>query len=202
MNTASLILEKMWTQRAKIFQRILPSKLESYKQTRAALKDRDISQDLEYQKNFNGFYKMRSKPAAWYQFYFGLLEREKHNADITVNYVARVIFEEMRTPKGNGRVEPSFSSKLVATIREDAPVYDSQVLSNLGIPPLRQNGPAEVRLEEALRIYQDIEAFYSEGIRTDVAEQLRAEFNRLFPSYSVFSQTKKLDLMLWQMRAT
>ncbi len=202
MNSTSLTLEKLWAHRAHIFQRILPSKLESYNKTRAMLNNRDVSKDRKYQKNFNDFYRMRSKPSEWYTFYFGLLEREKYNSDITVEDVARLTFEQMRTPKGNGRVEPSFSSKLVATIRDDAAVYDSQVLNNLGIPALRQNGPAEIRLDEALRICRDIQAFYSEGIRTDIAEQLRAEFDNLFPRYSGFSQTKKLDLMLWQMRSS
>jgi hypothetical protein len=202
VNSTSLTLEKLWAKRAQIFQRIMPSKLESYNKTRAMLNNRDVSKDREYQKNFNGFYRMRSKPAEWYSFYFSLLECEKDNSEVTVEYVARLTFERMRTPKGNGRVEPSFSSKLVATIRDDAAVYDSQVLDNLGIPALRQNRSAEIRLDEALRIYRDIQAFYSESIRTDIAEQLRAEFDSRFSKYAKFSQTKKLDLMLWQMRAS
>jgi hypothetical protein len=138
---------------------------------------------------------MGRRSAAWYQFYFGLLEGEKANRSISFEAVLGVTFETM-----GHRVEPSFSSKLVATIRPEAPIYDEVVRNNLGIPKPRYYKPAHARFSDALAAYKQIEGFYATALESDGFEKLKAEFDQKLPDYAHFTDTKKLDILLWQWR--
>jgi hypothetical protein len=99
-----------------------------------------------------------------------------------------------------GRVEPSFSSKLVATIRPEMPVYDSIVRNRLGIANPRHYKSAETRLADAEQAYDRIECFYACTLPTEEFAALKDEFDRCVPQFAHFTATKKLDILLWQWR--
>jgi hypothetical protein len=87
---------------------------------------------------------MRSKPVGWYQLFFGLLEKYKHNEDLKFEEVIREIFAKWN------EVHPSFTSKMIATINPTRPVYDKEVCKHLGVKG--SNAPnAESRLSAAIK---------------------------------------------------
>jgi len=150
------VINTVLRDRERILSRISPKKLADYDFTQTHLKSTNVATDLDYQRVYKSFYVMGRRSGTWYQFYFALLEREKLNRSITFEAVLRTTFENM-----GGRVEPSFSSKLVATIRPEAPIYDDVVRNNLGIAKPHYYKPARVRLLEALAAYKQIEGFYA-----------------------------------------
>src|SRR4030095_10765360 len=132
-----------------------------------------------YQRVYKRFYVMGRRSAQWYEFYFGMLEREKTHSDLRFEAVLTATFE------ATGRVEPSLSSKLLATVRPDAPVYDEYVRVNLGISKPRYYKPAKIRLADARTAYQRIEEFYADALPSDEFGSLRAEFDQSFPALAV-----------------
>ena len=42
----------------------------------------DVSADAEFQKSYNGFYRMRQRTADFYQTYYAFLEQNKGNPDL------------------------------------------------------------------------------------------------------------------------
>jgi len=189
------VINTVLRDRERILSRISPKKLADYDFTQTHLKSTNVATDLDYQRVYKSFYVMGRRSGTWYQFYFALLEREKLNRSITFEAVLRTTFENM-----GGRVEPSFSSKLVATIRPEAPIYDDVVRNNLGIAKPHYYKPARVRLLEALAAYKQIEGFYAVALKSDAFGTLKAEFDRRFPAFTHFTNTKKLDVLLWQWR--
>jgi hypothetical protein len=123
------------------------------------------------------------------------LEKEKRNHTLKFEDTLRAIFAETK-----GRVEPSFASKLVATCRPEAPVYDDWVCRNLGIRKPRAYKPPAVRLQDALEAYEKLIVFYREAMPSAIAGSLASEFDRRFPAFAHFTPVKKLDVLLWQMR--
>jgi hypothetical protein len=95
-------------------------------------------------------------------------------------------------------LEASFSSKLMATINPDKPVWDEFVLKNLGIikPPTYSKN----RIEKTVDVYKRIEHFYDEFLQTMECQELVAKFDMHFPNTKI-TKTKKVDLLLWQTRA-
>jgi len=123
------IIAKLLLDRERIFVRIRKKDkdLANYDLTQRMLQVTNAS-DLEYQRVYKSFYVVRQRSQQWYSDYFNLLEREKSNRDIVLAAVLRDIFSLTQ------RVEASFLSKLVHTIRPELPVYDDFVRGHLKLP--------------------------------------------------------------------
>ncbi len=88
---------------------------------------------------------------------------------------------------------------MVATIDASKPVWDQYVLQNLG---LELSGKTKKeKLQNAVCLYDQIEKWYFDYLKTTEARENIAEFNRLLPDYTWISDTKKIDCLLWSKRA-
>lgn len=166
---------------------------ESYKKIMELCQDENLNllEDKEgFQKLFNGYYRIRCNEK-WRKEYYKYFESIK--SDDTIEY--RTIIEELYK-RLNGRVEASFSSKMLATIRDDMPVLDSKVLENLS---LSIKGIGEKKLDNAIFVYNEICQRYKDYMNTENCNKALKMFDELFPDYSDFSNTKKIDFFLWSL---
>jgi hypothetical protein len=189
-----MILAELIQNADVILALLTPSHLRRYDSLQRSLHTSDVSADREYQRVFNGFYRMQRRPRGWYVFFFSLLEREKNNAALTFPDVLQRIYAEMRS------VEPSFCSKLVATVRPELPVYDKHVRDNLSLAVPGPHESPESRVQKFVVAYADLEATVGRLAERDEFSILRQSFDEAFPEYAHFTDTKKLDLLLWQNR--
>lgn len=99
----------------KIFEAISRAQkgIEQYLEIMALLPAVDSARDLAFQRKFNAFYRVRQRPREWYRQYFLLMERLKGSKPDFNN-----VLDELNLALG--RYEPSFSSKLVATLDPEA----------------------------------------------------------------------------------
>ena len=104
-------------------------------------------------------------------------------------------FEEILTYlyEKTGAVHASFSSKLLATVNPNMPIWDKFVLQNLGLrtPYTYQKD----RLQKTVQLYQQICDWYG----SEQAKEKLREFNELFPNVDI-SDVKKIDFILWATR--
>ena len=147
----------------------------------------DVSSDAEFQRAFNGFYRMRQRPASYYASYYTYLEKNKNNQDLSFEDVTTYLYQE------TGSIHAPFSSKLLATVNPDMPIWDKFVLQNLG---LRTPYSYEKdRLQKTIQLYQKICDWY----QTDEAIKKLAVFNQQFPGTNI-TDVKKIDFILWATR--
>ncbi|MCL2696885.1 MAG: hypothetical protein FWE74_02245 [Oscillospiraceae bacterium] len=108
-----------------------------------------------------------------------------------------ISFEDVITHihEKTNRIEASFSSKLLATITPDNPVWDKNVLTQLSInhPQYYQKD----RLETTIKTYYDIEKWYASYLKTQNAQDIIDQFDILIPN--ILTNVKKIDLVLWSM---
>ena len=164
--------------------------LEKYNYIMHNLRKTDVSSDKEFQKKYNGFYRMRQRSSDYYQRYFSFLEQNK-NTEVSFEKTLKYFDEKL------SRIEASFSSKLVATIDPTKPVWDEFVLKNLGLSKPKNH--SKNRIEQTIELYHEIEHKYKEFLLTNKGKDLLIEFDRFFPDTDL-TDTKKLDLLLWQSR--
>lgn len=150
----------------------------------------NVSTDADFQRMYNGFYKMGQKPQDWYAAYYELLEKSKGSrpsfkAVIEYNYAK---FQ---------RCEASFSSKLVATLDPWKPIWDKYVIENVN--PDADEG-AVTKIDVAIARYAEIQQWYSSFLQTDDGKRWVGLFNQNVPIYFRISDIKKVDFILWQMR--
>ena len=151
----------------------------------------NVSEDRAFQKTFNGYYRVR-RNTDWQEIFYQLFEECKYREDLTFAYILRYIYRE------TGRIEASFSSKLLATIDHSMPIWDSIVLSNLG---LKNPGRAcEEKVEKTIKLYEKIRQWYQEFSGTAEAKQCIEVFDDMFPELTYFTEIKKLDFMIWATR--
>ena len=163
--------------------------LAKYCWLQAELRQRDIANDAEFQRRFNGFYRVR-RNHEWRQMFFRLLERSKagpRSFDSTLRALQ----------KQTGHVEASFASKLVATIDPLQPVIDAVVLKNVGLR--LPAATASRRLERTVELHDALSTLYSDFLGTDSGQFVVARFDATYPKVGV-TNVKKPDLVLWQAR--
>ena len=173
--------------------------LETYLDLLAEVSKPDFEATKEFRKAFNGFYKVRSRRAAWYDRYYSLLKEQKNSPR---SYGA--LLRELYRCDGNNKVEVSFASKLIATVDPSKPIWDQYVLKNLGLNKdweRAREKEYEERIETAERIYAEIENRCGAFLRSPAGRQCIDLFDRVLPDYQDdISDIKKIDFFLWLKR--
>jgi hypothetical protein len=168
--------------------RIAPG-LERYRWLQAHRDADDIRTDPVYRKRFNHFYRVR-RGTDWQETFYGLLEARKHHM-VSFSGVLHALHQ------ATGRYEPSFASKLVATIRPDMPVIDSVVLRNLNLTlPRYKVKDRAARLEH---LHETLVSWFSAFLKTETGRYLVRRFREDYPDAKI-SEVKMLELVLWQTR--
>jgi hypothetical protein len=152
----------------------------------------DVSTDPVFQKKYNFFYKVRQRPAGWYVNYYALMQELKKASPSFDQVIDRV-------KASMGRYEPSFSSKLVATLNPNKPVWDVHILKNTG-----HRAPfytAKNKIELAKAAYGSIERWYETFLKSDEGNLYIEVFDELVSEHNKITNLKKIDFILWQTRA-
>lgn len=189
-----MILARVFNDIDAIHERLANANLSAYDYLQRSLRSTNVFEDRDFQRCFNGFYRMRQRKREWYDYFYLTLENAKYDREITFKDILQRTFEK------TGRVEPSFSSKMLATIRPDMAVYDSYLRDNLWIIVPKEYKRPEVRVEGFIAAYDVLQQRMLELIDDPRFHELRTRFDHCLPKYSHFTDMKKLDLILWQLR--
>lgn len=148
----------------------------------------DVSADADFQRTFNYFYQVR-RDESWRKEYYVLFEKMKHAQDISFPAIITELYHS------TGKLEASFSSKMLATLDPSEPIWDSRVCTLLD---LKVTGKTkEEELQNIIALYSRLENWYVEFLQTDNAKECIAKFDKLLPKYTWLSGTKKIDYLLW-----
>ena len=184
----------------------MKERLSDYAYTQSSLLDTNVSTDFEYQDVFGKFYVLKCQDGTWLrdgrwrEIFFSILEHEKRNDKLSFQDVLKEIYHTARH-KQRQQIEASFSSKLLATVRPEMPVWDTWVLKNLGIEnPSDRKYDYQKRIDKRDEIYSRIQDKMSKIIGGVEFPEWKRRFDSTFPEYTHFTDTKKLDLYLWQSR--
>lgn len=175
-----------------IFQERLASSfgLDKYQYIIEKAKKINIATDTNFQRIFNGFYMVR-RNETWRKSYYSYFEAIKNKHPSFENIIT-FLYDT------TGNIEPSFSSKMLATLSPEKPIWDKYVVQNLG---LQLDGTTkQEKLQNAILLYEDIEKWYAIFLSTKKATECINLFNQMLPDYKWVSNTKKIDCILWSIR--
>lgn len=169
---------------------------DSYRKTQG-LYDTNVSTDIDYQKNFNSYYRVR-RDRNWLKEYYDFMENHKSDKKISFEKILRKISSVPHKAK-NGvitSIEASFSSKMLATINPNYPIWDRQVVKALGIsidPTLVGEDKIKAYVEAYTKLTREIGDF----IKTEAGELCIKQFDATFPNLTGINPVKKIDYYLW-----
>jgi len=150
----------------------------------------DVATSREFQKAFNGFYRVR-RNAEWQKPFYELLQRIK-TEEMDFAHVLKSIYES------TGNVEASFCSKLIATRHPHQPVIDQFVMDNLGLSLPKASD--KDRLDKIVSVYEKLTEQYGRMLKDPEYLIEIAQLRKLYPETETISDVKALDLILWQTR--
>lgn len=185
------LLKRVLNQQIQIFQLLKPAKLASYQYTQEKLFTTDVSADRNYQRKYTGFYKLRLPHSSLYPKHFSILQNQKNNPNVAFETIFHALSE------ATGRMEASFSSKLLATVNPHRPPLDRIVLGHLGLtmPKGKQQHQAEYFIE----LYEQVNELMGSLIKQDAFQEIKSSFKHTYPQFE-FSDMKILDIYLWALR--
>ena len=164
---------------------------DKYKQIMETVRTTDVSMDPVFQRAFNAFYRVR-RNAEWRKKYYDLFETSK-DSNPSFESIVRTMYET------TGNIEASFSSKMIATINPDMPIWDRYVVQNLCLE--LKGKTKEDQLTCAVDLYDQIVSWYESFLKTENGRECLTEFNRILPGYVWMSDVKKIDFYLWSIRS-
>ena len=164
--------------------------VDKYKKIMDWVRTTDVSSDREFQRTFNSFYRVR-RNEEWRRAYYNLFEEVK-NSKPSFEYIIRTMYKE------TGNIEASFSSKMIATVDADMPIWDRYVMQNLCME--LKGKTKEDQLDCAVRLYEQMLAWYGEFLKTENGRDCITEFDKTLPGYTWMSKVKKIDFYLWSIR--
>ena len=147
-----------------------------------------------FQKLFNGYYNIR-RPAEWREKYYALFQEMRAAEKVDFSLIVS------RLHKMTRKVEPSFTSKLLATIDDAAPVWDRRVISALKhYDPKLPVVPTEFaggQIERGIAGYQALQEACRDLLAEPIGKRCIEQFDCYLSDYSAISNMKKLDVVLW-----
>ncbi len=176
----------------------LSKSIEKYIWIEESLKQTDFHKNPEFQKRYNGFYRVRQRSKEWYAAYFGLLGEQALAVPYSYQDILRKLYEV------GGKLEVSFASKLVASVNPTQPIWDKFVLENLGLLSTWKKSaklPLEKRMVFAVQIYESIKDWYAQFLSSNDGKRCVQLFDDVFSQYrDKLSDLKKVDFLLWSNR--
>ena len=145
-------------------------------------------------RRFNAYYGVR-RNADWRSLFYARFQAAKASP-----LKSQALFEDVLTGlhTDTARVEASFASKLVATLRPDSPIIDSVVRGwltrHLTPPPFGGGAPA------AIAYYRWLENVMGEAAASPQAQDWAHAFASAFPlapGDEAVSAMKQLDFLIW-----
>lgn len=167
------------------------SGIDKYQFLRQRLYETDVAKDRDFQRAFNGFFRMGRRTEAYYNDYYAYLQQHK---DSGVNFAKALTYLYER----HGRLEMSFVSKMVAIVDPTLPIWDS-VVTKGHFRIVTPYANVKNRLQKGIEKYEQYCQSYGTYMHTPEAQAKIREFDKLFPNTEI-TDVKKLDFMLWQER--
>jgi hypothetical protein len=152
----------------------------------------DVSSDEDFQRLYNGFYRMKQRTTVFYKEYFSFLESCK-NKPVTFENALKHLYERVN------RVEPSFSSKLVHTINPDMPIWDQHVLKHFSLKAPYYMKDRSEQIGRGIIVYKELASRYQLLLQSPEGPKMVGIFDELYPK-SPITKIKKIDFVLWQRR--
>lgn len=169
----------------------IQSGIKKYQYLRQQLFATDVSTNQDFQRIFNGFFRMGRRTKAYYNDYYCYLQQHKKTG-ISFSDALTYLYQKY------GRLEMSFVSKMVALVEPTLPIWDSVVTKgHFGI--IAPNANVKNRLQKGIEKYEQYRYCYGTYMQSDEARKKIAEFDTLFPETDI-TDVKKLDFILWQER--
>lgn len=147
-----------------------------------------------FQRLFNGYYNIR-RPEEWRIEFYALFQKMR---TVSSPSYEQVISELCSRTKA---IEPSFSSKMLATLDVNKPVWDRRVIAALKKfdpkLPVAYTDSVNGDIKRAIAAYETLNEVCNDLLERAIGKRCIGLFDKLLSEYAGVSHMKKLDVIMW-----
>jgi hypothetical protein len=163
------------------------------------VKKYNVKESKEFQKNYKLFYKLNNAGLTneIIDKYFEVMEKAKINL-VSVDEIVYELYKYKRR-KGDYSVQFSFATKLINTVNNEYPIFDSKVKILFGFPNLygKFHNCSEI-LERYKIQHKYLNNVISDIINNKLLLTTLFEFDSKFEYAKSISIVKKIDFLFWE----
>ena len=196
MTDLRIIIEFIESKCVAIIKNIDQESIDVYKFLQTQFRSSDVSKNYLFQFVYRNFYRLDNAGLTkdFKIEYFKVMERYK-NEDVPDYETVLTPFHDIRNLKDHDSLQFSFITKLLATIHDQLPIYDSAVAKVFGM-----KRPVVKEPERKLQLYKEqfkhIKGAYLIIMGQKLLPRTISEFNHRFPEHGL-SDIKVLDFIFW-----
>jgi len=201
MNIVEKVVEKI--KKAESIKDIDISSLESYRFIQQEFNKSDISCNDKFQTRFMSFYRLYGAGLTkdFRKTYFEIMQGKRDSKFLDHSDVKDVISRlyEIKSAKGLNCIYFSFTTKLIHTINNDLPIYDSKIREFFGFSTPNLYLDNDMRVAEYLRQYEIIKDVYIDILGYNLLDDFIEKFKISYPGFNI-SDVKILDFIIWSIK--
>lgn len=130
--------------------------------------------------------------------YFQVLEKYRNREDRDIKEVVKDLYEVSSNSKDKKTLQFSFATKLIHTIDNTRPVYDSLVADFYFLPQIKPNWKYDKKLSAYLKAYGFLQKEYKRVIDNNILSTAITRFRTQFDLPAAYTDQKIIDTLLWK----
>ncbi|RHX89040.1 hypothetical protein [Leptospira stimsonii] len=187
------IFSKLYFNREKVFNNINIESIIVYNFIKDAFKNSNISENHVFRFMFSSFYGLNAAKISqdFKENYFRTMEKYRDYQQVPCLEDIIESFDKSES------FQFSFITKLMHTLDNNKPIYDSRVAKVFSFKPPYQERDWNKKAHIYNKFYNDLNDFYSFFFDRDTSYGLLNEFDDKYEKFGKISNAKKLDFLLW-----
>lgn len=188
------IIQEIDTRQDEILSNISSESVAVYVWLRDEYEKRNINNNALFQFVFRSFYGLDNAGLTDIQKveYFKLLEQKEEDLETILHKMY-----ELPTLRKKNAIQFSFATKLLHTINNAKPIFDTEVSAVIG--ETRKGNTKEEKIESAKHIYAGLESLYPKLLADEQMQKIITKFKSRVANTESISNEKILDFLIWSL---
>lgn len=160
--------------------------------------ENNVNEDYLFQFLFRSFYRLDNAGLTddFKSKYFELLQIHRSDKSIDIPALVKILYE-FKTLKNVNSIQFSFVSKMVNTIDDSMPIYDSEVARMFEFRVPYTYKDTYQRINKYMEFYAKLSKQYNEFIAKSSLKTALSCLNSNLNGISSLSENKKIDFLVW-----
>jgi len=159
----------------------------------------NVAEDHAFQQLYKRYWQLNAARLGdrYIDSYFELLQSSKRCKNLDIETIATQLYQ-VPNDRNERKLQFSFSTKLVHTVRPHKPIYDSNVVAFFFLREGSETAATNTKLKHRLASYKYLEDEYGRILAQDLLGNAISEFRTRFDPDHVFTDEKVIDTLIWR----
>jgi hypothetical protein len=159
-----------------------------------------VSDNDEYKTIYRKYWQLNAARLSdhYCNHYFQVMEDHRHKDQIDIEAVVKALYEVPSNSKGIKTIQFSFATKLLHTIDNTRPVYDSLVGDFYFFPQIKPTWKYGKKLSAYTRAYTFLLSEYKRILDKGLLSESLQQFRERFRPPDTYTDQKIVDTLLWK----